>query len=360
VSDHLNESAAVVGPGTDIVAELHCPADAANGMGAHADVLARGVSIVVCTYRRPDSMARLLASLAAQDSRLREVLVVDASPDAEAAPTRELLARSPNIADRVRYWQVTGGRRGLTRQRNFGLQYVTSDLVLFLDDDVVLQPECVREMEEAHRSGGPGIAGVGCCSDDWFAAPPVLWRLRRALGIVPSLKSGRYWRSGISTPWGFEAPTGRLVDGDWLPGCAMMWRTDVVQAVRFDETLEGYAQGEDLEFSLRARARGRLVMLGMARLRHWHQLAGRPDAFRLGYMELHNRYEIHRRSLAPRRRRDIAWFVYAWGLDTLLLARHLARPGRFLRTIRQIAGRVKAAADLCLARTKRRALPNAR
>lgn len=344
----------------DVVTELHHPPCASNPDDQQPEALQRGVSIVVCTYRRPDSMARLLDSIRAQDTRARELLVVDASPDAEAAPTRERLATGTAVAHQIRYWQVTGSRRGLTRQRNFGLRSVTSDLVLFLDDDVVLRPECVREMEEAHRSGGSPIAGVGCCSDDQFSAPPALWRLRRAFGMVPSLDPGRYWASGISVPWGFKPPTGRLVEGDWLPGWAMMWRTAIVRAVGFDERLEGYGQGEDLDFSLRARSFGRLVMLGTPRLRHCHESAGRPDAFRLGYMELRNRYEIHRRALPARTTRDVAWFAYAWTFDTLLLARHLARPRRFRRTISHIAGRLSAATDLCLDVTSRGVLRNGR
>jgi GT2 family glycosyltransferase len=344
----------------DVKTDLHRPPRTADRDESHPGAFRRGVSIVVCTYRRPASMAALLESIGRQDIRPRELFVVDASPDAEAAPTQERLSQGPALADQSRYWQVTGRTRGLTRQRNFGLQHVTSDLVLFLDDDVVLQPQCVREMEEAHRSSEPPIAGVGCYSDDQFGPPPMLWRVRRAFGMVPSLESGRYWGSGMSVPWGFERPTGRLVEGDWLPGWAMMWRTEIVRAIGFDDGFQGYAQGEDLDFSLRARSCGRLVMLGTPRLRHCHEPAGRPDAYQLGYMELRNRFEIHRRALPARRRRDLAWFVYAWCLDTLLLARHLAQPGRFGRTVRHIAGRLTAATDLCFGRPTRGVVRNGR
>ena len=190
--------------------------------------------------------------------------------------------------------------------------------------------------------------------------PSLLWRLRRALRIVPSLTPGRYWRSGMSTPWDVQPPTGQPADGDWLPGWAMMWRTEIVRAIGFNDALDGYTQGEDLDLSLRARSQGRLVMLGTPRLKHCHEAAGRPDPFRLGYMELRNRYEIHRRSLKERSGRDIAWFVYAWTLDTVLLTRDVARPGRVIRTIYRVGGRLRAAADLCLGNSRPRVLRNAR
>jgi GT2 family glycosyltransferase/SAM-dependent methyltransferase len=314
--------------------------------GAGQDTGARRVSVVVCTYRRPVSAAALFDSLERQDAPIHEVVVVDASPEAEAAPTRARIATGLSTAGRTHYVHVDGPGRGLTRQRNTALSYVTGELVLFLDDDVLLQPGCIRRMSDVHRQAGESIAGVGCYSDDQFEPPPLVWRLRRWLRVVPSLQPGRYCRSGLSIPWGFDRPAHELVDGDWLPGGAMMWRTEIVREIRFDESLAGYAQAEDLDFSLRAKPYGRLVMLSTPLMRHVHAQAGRPDAFQLGYMELRNRYRIHHRALPNRTWRDVAWFCYAWSVDTLLLARHLAVPGRMGRTVRQILGRMAAARSL--------------
>jgi GT2 family glycosyltransferase len=319
----------------------------------------RGVSVVICTYRRPGSLADLLASLDRQTLAPLDVIIVDASPDHEAEVTQQAL-RSWKSAPSLHYVQVTGAGRGLTRQRNLGLRLASGDLVLFLDDDVVLEPECVDEMERAHRAHGSAVAGVGCHSTSHFAPAPLLWRLRRALRIVPSLQPGRYWRSGVSVPWTFERPRGTAVEGDWLPGCAMMWRADVLGAVRFDEEMEGYSQGEDLDFSLRARQMGRLMMLSTPRLDHRHQAAGRPDAYRLGQMEIRNRFAIHRRAIANRTWRDVVWFTYAWALDTVLLGRHVVFGSRRTDALRQIAGRVTAGCGLCARWLAPRAFRNGR
>lgn len=314
------------------------------------DGLATGVTVVLCTYRRPHSVARFLRSLAAQERQPEALVVVDASPDDATERVVDELGPSASAPTRLCYARVAGPLRGLTRQRNFGLHAVTTDVVVFFDDDVVLQPGCLAAMEAAMRRPGIAAAGVGA-----FVVDPVppglgLWRVRRALGIVGTLAPGRYSRSGFSTPWGAPARADAVVEGDWLPGCAMMWRTAIVRALGFHAALDGYAQGEDLEFSLRARRHGPLLMAGGARVLHLHEAAGRPDAFRLGYMAIHNRYQIHRRGLADRRARDVAWFAYAWTLDTLLLARHLPRPAHAPRAAREMAGRVKAAYDLMLAR----------
>jgi GT2 family glycosyltransferase len=308
----------------------------------------RGLTVVLCTYRRPASVQRFLASLAAQRELPAALVVVDASPD--DGTERAVRDGAEALPARLLYLRVEGPLRGLTRQRNLALEGVATDAVVFFDDDVVLDPGCLAAMEAAYRAPGAPVAGVGAVVRDPEAVRGRLWRVRRVLGIVDSLAPGRYIRSGFSTPWAFLAPTDRVVEGDWLPGCCMLWRTALARELGFHAGLDGYAQGEDLEFSLRARQRGRLLMAGAARVLHLHEPAGRPNAFRLGYMAIHNRYQIHRRGLPDRGWRDVAWFVYAWTLDTLLLVARLPLPGRAGPTAKEMAGRMRAAYDLLLER----------
>ena len=67
-------------------------------------------------------------------------------------------------------------------------------------------------------------------------------------------------------------------------------------------------------------------------------------------MAIYNRYEIHRRGLNNRTKRDIAWFVYAWTLDTVILGRRLFKPSLALATLKELSGRAKAAFDLLIRR----------
>jgi GT2 family glycosyltransferase len=305
-----------------------------------------GVSVVICTYKRPRSVDRFLASLEGQEFRTSALIVVDASPDAQTEQVlRDRIDRGTS-AQSVTYLRVAGPLAGLTRQRNVGIRFVGTDLVAFFDDDIFLEPGCLREMERLYRRAGEPPAGVGAMLGGDESGPNQLWRLRRWLRLIPDLRPGTYHRSGISTPWSFLDPATATAEGDWLPGCAMMWRTTVVRDVGFYEGFAGYAQGEDLEFSLRARVRGKLIVTREARLQHLHDSSGRPDHFRLGYMAIHNRYLIHRRGLADRTRGDVAWFVYAWTVDSLLLLRLLLRPGGAKSAALQLAGRFRAAWDL--------------
>ena len=49
----------------------------------------------------------------------------------------------------------------------------------------------------------------------------------------------------------------------------------------------------------------------------------------------------------------MAWFIYAWTMDTVLMLPHLVNPRRAPATMRQIAGRLKATSDLLTRRSSR-------
>jgi GT2 family glycosyltransferase len=308
--------------------------------------LKRGLSVIICTYQRALSLDRFLDSLALQDHRPDNVIIVDASPNEDSEIRIRARRDIDALGGTICYYRVSGPLKGLTRQRNFGLRRVATDLVAFFDDDIVLRPNCLGVMEHVHRTLGESVVGVGAYLEGGRGRPTSLWRVRRALRMVSNLLPGTYQRSGMSVPWGFMPVSEETVDGDYLPGGATMWKTSILRELSFDESFEGYGQGEDLEFSLRARRKGRLVLCGAARLQHLHDETGRPDYFRLGYMAIYNRFQIHRRGLDDRSGRDVAWFVYTWGLDTLMLMRHLVIPARFGSVLKQVAGRSKAAFDL--------------
>lgn len=89
------------------------------------------VSVVVPTRDRPEQLRRCLASVRAALSAADELVVVDsASVDADA------VVAAAADADRV----VRCERPGVGRARNAGWRSAGSGLVLFTDDDVVVDP----------------------------------------------------------------------------------------------------------------------------------------------------------------------------------------------------------------------------
>jgi len=90
------------------------------------------VSVCICTRNRPDDLRKALESVSRSVYPVHEIIVSDDSTD---ELTRELVEfQFPS----VRY--LSGPRRGLCANRNHALKAVTGTHVLFIDDDVVLDP----------------------------------------------------------------------------------------------------------------------------------------------------------------------------------------------------------------------------
>ncbi len=336
-----------------ILESIRIPAGPSHEVDAR--LCAKGLAVVVCTYNRSSSLRRFLQSLAVQDHKPSQLIIVDAS---RTDDTIQMIRDYPdvkNLADHLQYFRVPESLKGLTRQRNFGVRWVTSDLVAFFDDDIVLMPGCLREMESVHRSLCDQVAGV--CAliemDPQSRRPTVrrrlmrYWRLLRFLHIVSALRPGTYERSGFVIPWILPAETEGLIEGDWLPGGATMWKTAIVREVGYDENFYGYGHAEDVDFSLRARGKGKLLLTGGARVQHLHDSSGRPDPYNLGYMQIRNHYRIHQRALVDRKWADVAWFIYAWTFDSLLLlTRYLLSRRWSIWFLKLTAGRIRAGYDI--------------
>jgi GT2 family glycosyltransferase len=326
---------------TRVHVELH-PRRGADTVRSGSSALTDGVGVAICTYERPASLGRLLDSLRLQSRTPEHLLVIDGSHRDDTE--RMLRARGDldRLAPRITYVRVDDAERGLTRQRNLALALASTDLLAFFDDDMVLDPACLQEMERPFRTDA-AIVGVGAViANQRQTAPPALWRVRRGLYMVSHLRPGSYCRSGMSIPWSF-ATGDALREGDWLPGGCTMWRTADASDVGFCSFFTGYAQGEDLDFSLRVKRRGRLVVAPSAQVHHLHDQEGRPNPFELGYMAIANRFQIQERGLQDRAWTDVMWFAYAWTLDTLLLARLFFSRRQAGTTLRHIAGRAYAA-----------------
>lgn len=109
------------------------------------------VTVVVCTRDRPDLLEQCLHALSRQTYRRFDVLVVD------NAPTHPV----QNICLRWGATWVLAPLRGVARARNVGAKLAQGEIVAFIDDDAIAEPEwleaLVRDFEDhaiAAVSGG--------------------------------------------------------------------------------------------------------------------------------------------------------------------------------------------------------------
>jgi glycosyltransferase involved in cell wall biosynthesis len=234
------------------------------------------VSVIICTYGRATALLELLEALNNQTYRSMEILVVDGNE--EPSPARamvEKFANSPQTRSKV---TLVKSPKGLTRQRNVGLEASTGDLICFLDDDVTFENDFLARV--ANFFGRPDMQDVGGITGydvlNYPMAMSMRWYLRWLLGVMPGRDPGRVDHLGRAVPISFLKPWPGLKTIGWLPGFCMIYRGEAIEGVRFDELLPTYG-GEDRDFSMRVRQGYRLVICGDLHLKHHYTVEGRDD-----------------------------------------------------------------------------------
>lgn len=219
-------------------------------------------TVIIPTIGRSRLLADTLESLAASGSAPEEVLVVDGDAAHSSRPIVETAAAAhPHLG--IRYLTA---QRGLCRQRNTAIEQAVSEVIVFLDDDVLLETQAIDRLLAAFKD--PDVAA---------ATGHTVERSGRRLGLKHSrlrrLMPGTR-RQGHMTPSGYPTrlwDVNREQDIEFLNGCWMAVRTEVARQLRFDEELErtgGYALAEDEDFGYRVSRVARVRFVPDARLEH--------------------------------------------------------------------------------------------
>jgi glycosyltransferase involved in cell wall biosynthesis len=114
------------------------------------------LTVVVLTYDSAATIEACLASLAAQNRRPTEVVVVDDDSTDSTLSLVDTFTRTGAVPVRV----IRNGSHNISRGRNLGLAASRTDLVAFLDSDARAEPGWVSALVDVFASG-PGVAVVG-------------------------------------------------------------------------------------------------------------------------------------------------------------------------------------------------------
>lgn len=281
-------------------------------------------SLVVPTYERPEAIVTLLDALLLVADTPADVVIVDGS---RGRATEEALERW--VAVNTARFDVSYVRSpaGLTLQRNVGADASIGAYVFYLDDDCVPYSgyfQAIRDVFERDTVHSVG-AVAGAIVNNMGGALSWRWRMRFALGLAQRADPGSYLDSGVSLPITHVPRFTGTRRVQVVPGGAVGYRRAVLDRQRFSLYFSGYAQGEDLEMSLRIGRDWALLWCGDAHVSHNHAPQGRPDAAKKGYMEVRNRYFIWKRHATPALAGSVRFwldFGFGIGVDVLEFAAH--------------------------------------
>lgn len=99
----------------------------------------KSIEFVIITYNRPDDTLELLQNIIQLDDAatlLRSVIVVNNASNTDYSSVRKFLDQTTE----VRFQYIDSPQNlGVTGGRNLALQYASADILIFLDDDCILQ-----------------------------------------------------------------------------------------------------------------------------------------------------------------------------------------------------------------------------
>ncbi len=284
---------------------MHSPAGAPAKVESRAAAL--DCAVVIATRNRPEAIGATLASLNKQGQIPSKVIVVDSSDDEATADVVAALKDSLRFEIEYRRTEI----RSAARQRNLGAERAGAGIVLFLDDDVDLDPHCLQEMMTVFENDAEAaVGGVSATiSNQVYSDPKGVNRLLLGIGLG-SWKGPYAWLVGPAVNFLPEDTPGKVWETDWLPSTCTAYRADVFDKYRFAE-FDGYSFAEDVDLSARVSKTHRL--LNTTRARVFHQDMGKDthkDWRALGRSMVVNRYGI----MAGTMGRDGAldWFRLFW------------------------------------------------
>jgi len=273
-------------------------------------------SVVICTRNRCSDLVICLNSLAQQTYTHFELIIVDSSD----VP----VCKDPFFIQAIHVFKAgytyVRSMPGLTLQRNKGIGLARGDIVYFFDDDVILEPSYLENMQTVFVHQEQYLGGMGTITN-MQPKDVNLWRaLRKCFLLSRDYADGFFTYSGMPT---HAYGTQYFKEVQVLGGCCMAFRADVLKKHRFDEKLTRYAYMEDCDISWRVAQDGPLFYNPGARLVHNNSPIARDTAITNRAMFLRNYRYLYFKNVYPRSK--LSLLTHWWTLCGLFVYALLIR-----------------------------------
>lgn len=234
-------------------------------------------SIIIATYNRPQELENCIKSIISQKKTPDEIVIVDDGELIECPFYAEVITLG------IEYDYIKKDNPGLTASRNRGIEVVTGDIVIFLDDDIVLDKEFINELLKVYDSDkNKEVGGVGgfVANRKKLKTKNYIRKIYDSIFLISGFSEGRSLPSGFFTEYGSTwTLTTKVKEVEFLSGCVMSFRREVFHDFLFDtDVYVKHSIGEDKDFSYRVSKQYKLLLNPMAKVLHLESPKMRLDS----------------------------------------------------------------------------------
>jgi len=207
-------------------------------------------SVVIPTKNRMDDLLSAVRSVLSQSHLPDELIIVDQSTtDATNGAVCALLANHKQIDYKYIFNNTL---TGLTAAKNTAVKVSVSDILLFIDDDIILDKNFIQVVLGVFNQR-PELSGVGGVAQLPVHLPA--HRKSRLRGLITLLfRIGPFYDKRILLQYGCYSKKHNIILSKFLSGGLSALRRDLFKHVEFDSSLTGASVIEDLDFYSRASA----------------------------------------------------------------------------------------------------------
>jgi len=244
------------------------------------------ISLCIPTAKRPKILGKLIDNISEQNLVPDEIIIIDGAKDNSTRD--EIETRKKNFDEGVLQYYTS--ELGLTLQRNVGIDICKSKYICMLDDDVILDTDCLEKMVEFLNSEeGNKYAAISAFISNNYGRE--FFKIEKFLNKIQvydgELKPGRWLYCGdfleLSTLKQFDG----VYDTQFIPAGAAMFRKKIIEKIRPNSNFK--FGGEDKHWTLRISQKHKIGVLGNAKLIHDHVSGGvRKSPFKQSFISERN------------------------------------------------------------------------
>ncbi|RLA84534.1 MAG: glycosyltransferase family 2 protein [Epsilonproteobacteria bacterium] len=246
------------------------------------------LTISICTRNRENDLEKCLYSLSNQDisaTNSIEVLIVD---DGEL--TIDFLNISKKLLDKFEFNYYKKIQAGLYLSRIKSVELAKGAVILFLDDDVVLEKDYLKILLDTyeHNKDIVGLGGI----DMLLPKYSFLRDIYTTLFLYNSQNIGKLSLTGLNSSMNRWQSQKNIFESEYLYGCNMSFRKDIITKLPSIEFFNNYSLGEDLFISLFANKYGKILVNPKLKVEHFQTPISRDKVENVSKMKVINHYKM--------------------------------------------------------------------